>query len=88
MQNAVVYAIQYQEECRELYIGENKQPLHKGMAQQRGATSSGRAQQFKYVYWSEKIAGLRVVSKEPPCQVGKMIFEQRWWTETFPLTQS
>ncbi|TWW65670.1 Krev interaction trapped protein 1 [Takifugu flavidus] len=31
-----------QEECKELYIGETKQPLHRRMAQHRRATSSGQ----------------------------------------------
>ena len=38
----VVYALQCQKECNQLYIGETKQPLNKYMAQQRRATSSGQ----------------------------------------------
>jgi hypothetical protein len=41
-QSNVVYAVQCQEECKELYIGETKQPLHRRMAQHRRATSSGQ----------------------------------------------
>ena len=37
----VVYAIQCQEECNKLYIGEIKQPIHKRMPQHRRATCSG-----------------------------------------------
>ncbi|TWW81402.1 hypothetical protein D4764_01G0012170 [Takifugu flavidus] len=41
-QSNVVYAVQCQEKCKELYIGETKQPLHRRMAQHRRATSSGQ----------------------------------------------
>ena len=37
-----ICAIQCQEECNELYIGETKQPLHKRKSQPRCATSSGQ----------------------------------------------
>ena len=37
----LVYAVQCNEECKDLYIGETKQPLHKRMAQHRRAHSSG-----------------------------------------------
>ncbi|XP_050924570.1 uncharacterized protein LOC127140827 [Lates calcarifer] len=37
----LVYAVQCNEECNDLYIGETKQPLHKRMAQHRRANSSG-----------------------------------------------
>ncbi|XP_071344169.1 uncharacterized protein [Trachinotus anak] len=36
----LVYAVQCNEECKDLYIGETKQPLHKRMAQHRRANSS------------------------------------------------
>ena len=38
----VVYALQCNEECSDLYIGETKQPLHKCMSQHRRATTSGQ----------------------------------------------
>lgn len=38
----VVDAVQCQEECKELYIVETKQPLHKQMGQHRRAVSSGQ----------------------------------------------
>ena len=38
----VVYAVQCTEECSDLYIRENKQPLHRHMAQHRRASSSGQ----------------------------------------------
>ena len=41
-QSNVIYAIQSQEECNKLYIGETKQPTHKHMAQHRHATFSGQ----------------------------------------------
>lgn len=37
----LVYAIQCNEECKDLYIGETKQPLYKRMAQHSRANSSG-----------------------------------------------
>ncbi|XP_054861960.1 uncharacterized protein LOC129347772 [Amphiprion ocellaris] len=41
-QSNVVYAVQCNEECSDLYIGETKQPLHKRMAQHRRATTTGQ----------------------------------------------
>ncbi|TWW61021.1 hypothetical protein D4764_05G0011110 [Takifugu flavidus] len=41
-QSNVVHAVQCQEKCKELYIGETKQPLHRRMAQRRHTTSSGQ----------------------------------------------
>ncbi|XP_062849575.1 uncharacterized protein LOC134311850 [Trichomycterus rosablanca] len=41
-QSNVVYAVRCREDCRELYIGETKQPLAKRMAQHRRSTSSGQ----------------------------------------------
>ena len=40
--NNVYYAVQCSEECRDFYIGETKQSLHKCMAQQQRASSSGQ----------------------------------------------
>ncbi|KAM7378702.1 hypothetical protein PAMP_004307 [Pampus punctatissimus] len=37
----LVYAVQCNEECKDLYIGETKQPLHKRMYQHRRPNSSG-----------------------------------------------
>lgn len=62
-QSNVLYAVRCQEECRELYIGETKEPHHKQVAQYRRATSSGQHSAVhlptlgtvKYVYWPEKI---------------------------------
>ena len=41
-QSNVVYAVQCNEECSDLYIGETKQPLHKRMSQHRRATTTGQ----------------------------------------------
>ncbi|XP_051781539.1 uncharacterized protein LOC127527292 [Erpetoichthys calabaricus] len=41
-QSNIVYAVKCQEECRDLYIGETKQPLAKRMSQHRRASSSGQ----------------------------------------------
>ncbi len=38
----LVYEVQCSEECKDLYIGETKQPLNKRMAQHRRANSSGQ----------------------------------------------
>lgn len=38
----LVYAVQYSEECIDLYIGETKQQLNKWMAQHRSANLSGQ----------------------------------------------
>lgn len=41
-QSNVVSAVQYPEECKELYIQDTKQPLHKQTTQHRPATFSGQ----------------------------------------------
>ena len=77
-QSNVVHAIQCQEECNKLYIGETKQPILKPMAQHRRATSSGQdsavdlhlkesGHSFKdsQVRVLEKIAGSKGVSRKP-----------------------
>lgn len=38
----MVYAAQYSEECRDLYIGETNEPLHRHMAKHRRANTSGQ----------------------------------------------
>ena len=41
-QSNVVYAVQYSQDCTDLYVGETKQPLYKQITQHRKASSSGQ----------------------------------------------
>lgn len=88
-----------QEECRELFIGENEQPLQKGMAQHRWASSSfqdsavhlqcierkhgARLRRTKHLDQPWKMASLRGCQTDHSCQMGKNIFEQRWMKTRF-----
>ena len=99
-QSNFVYAIQCQEECNELYIGENY-ALHKRMAQHRRATSSG---QDSAVHLHLKESGPSFEESEVcwleredrwlemgvweaiHVKLKKNIFKPGWWLKTLPVT--